>query len=129
MNDPVPVVPEGRRRRRRHSDDFRAEVVKACTQSGVSIAAVAMANGLNANLVRRWVHEAETSRSIAPRARSRPPVRPSESTPAFVPMPLPTPPAVTDIRIEVRRGPNTITVTWPSSAAAECAAWIRELMR
>ena len=31
---------------------FRAEVVKACIQSGVSIAEVAMANGLNANLVR-----------------------------------------------------------------------------
>lgn len=104
-------------------------MVKACSQSGVSIAAVAMANGLNANLVRRWVHEVESGRSLASNARSPSAARPSDSTPAFVPMPLPTPPVVANIRIEVRRGPNTITVTWPASAAAECAVWIRELMR
>ena len=34
-----------------------------------------------------------------------------------------------DIRIELRRGPTSITVTWPSGAAAECAMWLRELLR
>lgn len=45
-------------RRRRHSDAFKSEVVDACRRPGVSIAAVALANGLNANLVRRWMVEA-----------------------------------------------------------------------
>ena len=34
-------------------------------QSGVSMAAVAMANGVNANLLRRWVREAELGRGAA----------------------------------------------------------------
>ncbi|MDG0835814.1 transposase [Roseateles saccharophilus] len=34
-----------RRRRRRHSDEFKADLVAACMQPGISIAAVAMANG------------------------------------------------------------------------------------
>ena len=48
-----------RRRRRAHSDDFKADAVAACAQPGMSMAAVAMAHGINANLLRRWVHEAE----------------------------------------------------------------------
>jgi transposase-like protein len=44
-----------RRRRRTHSAEFKAKIVSACRRPGVSIAAVALANGLNANLVRRWV--------------------------------------------------------------------------
>lgn len=59
MNAIVKVVTEGRQRRRRHSKEFEAEVVRACRRRGVSIAAVALANGLNANLVRRWVDAAE----------------------------------------------------------------------
>src|SRR4029453_6966754 len=39
--------------------EFKAHVVAACMQPGVSIAAVAMANGVNANLARRWVDQGE----------------------------------------------------------------------
>ena len=49
----------GRRRRRIHSDEFKAQVVAACKPEGVSIAAVAMSNGINPNLARRWVVAAE----------------------------------------------------------------------
>lgn len=49
-------APRGRRRRT-YSEDFKASVVTACLQPGVSIAGVALANGLNANLLRRWVKE------------------------------------------------------------------------
>jgi transposase len=55
----MPASFEGGRRRRRHSDEFKADAVAACTQPGMSMAAVAMAHGINANLLRRWVHEAE----------------------------------------------------------------------
>ena len=58
----------GRRRRRKHSADFKAELIEACQQPGVSSAAIALANGLNANMLRRWVNDAEQRRStvIAP---------------------------------------------------------------
>jgi len=36
---------DGRRRRRLHSDDFKADAVAACMQPGVSMAAVAMSLG------------------------------------------------------------------------------------
>ena len=45
------------RGRRRHSDEFKAEVVRACRVPGVSIAAVSLSYGLNANMVRRWLVE------------------------------------------------------------------------
>jgi len=47
----------------------------------------------------------------------------------FVPLPPPAPTPQPDIRIEVKRAGTAISVTWPSSAAAECAAWLRELLR
>jgi len=36
---------------------------------------------------------------------------------------------VSDIRVELQRGATKIVVTWPATAAAECAAWLRELLR
>ena len=57
-----------RRTRRRHAPEFRGQVVQACRQPGVSIAAVALANGLNANMLRKWVIDAETRPARAPTA-------------------------------------------------------------
>ena len=50
----------------------------------------------------------------------------------FVPVNLPQPDVAVqspDIRIELQRGCTAVTVTWPASAASECAAWMRELLR
>ena len=115
----------GRRRRRTHSAEFKAQVVAACSSPGVSIAAVAMAHGVNANLARRWVLEAER-RGGGALARTAN----SAVVAAFVPVQLP--PAEAEpaaIRIELRRGTTAITVSWPCAAASECAAWMRELLR
>ena len=51
------------RRRGRYSDEFKRQVIAACLEPGVSTAAIALANGLNANLARRWalrLHSATT---------------------------------------------------------------------
>ena len=65
-------VADGRRRRRLHSDEFKANAVASCMQPGMSMASVAMANGINANLLRRWVREAELGRTAArPDGRNR----------------------------------------------------------
>jgi transposase-like protein len=55
----IPDNQAGPRRRRPHSDEFKARAVASCMQPGMSMAAVAMAHGVNANLLRRWVREAE----------------------------------------------------------------------
>jgi transposase len=38
-------------------------------------------------------------------------------------------PGCRNIEVELRRGAVTMKVTWPSSAAADFAAWTRELLR
>jgi transposase-like protein len=114
------------RRRRHHSAEFKAKVVEECRGAGVSLAAVALAHGLNANLLRRWVME---SKSIG-----RTPGRASTSTQQeFVALPwvaqAPQSVAASDIRVELRRGATTITISWPAQAAGDCAAWLREWLR
>ena len=126
MNTISNEVSAGRRRRREHSAEFKAQVVAACSQPGVSIAAVAMANGVNANLARRWLIDGER-RDGARLGRS---ASTAAVPPVFVPLQLqPAESAPADIRIELRRGATVINVSWPSAAAAECAAWMRELLR
>ena len=132
------TIPEqaviGRRRRRWHSDEFKANAVASCMRPGMSMAAVAMANGVNANLLRRWVRAAEMRSGTGlpdalPNALPAPARRVTETPAAFIPMQLPAKTAVADIRIELRRGATSISVAWPTDAATECAAWMRELLR
>jgi transposase len=107
---------------------FKAEAVGACQQPGVSIAAVALARGLNANLLRTWVRQAE--RSKAPIAiRATVPSMAIESSESFVPIALPSNPTESSIRIEVRRRGRRVSIEWPASVARECALLLRELMR
>jgi transposase len=129
----VNTIPEqlvdGRRRRRFHSDEFKATAVAACMQPGVSMAAVAMVHGINANLLRRWVNAVEKA---APGSRASDALAvpfPSERPPSFVPLQIPPSAAAADIRIELRRGAMSISVTWPAAAAVECGSWMREVLR
>src|ERR1700753_683714 len=106
-----------RRRRGRYSAEFKADAVAACQQPGVSMASVALSRGLNANLLRRWVVEAEQSGSV--------PISPHralvQSKGGFVPIPLMPPSAEPAIRIELRSSSGVVIVQWPVSAASECA--------
>lgn len=124
---------DGRRRRRLHSEEFKADAVAACLHPGVSMAAVAMSRGVNANLLRRWVRLAEShGDQVADEHGTMAPA--PTPMPAFMPLQLPAPTAPSsspppDIRIELRCGATTIAVTWPTEAAAQCAVWMRELLR
>lgn len=124
MNEPELVAPP---RRRRHSAEFKAQVIKACQQPGVSTAAIAMHYRLNANMVRTWLTAYE--RAAAMEYSGSSPVRP---VPEFVPLQLTGPvdtAANRDIVIEVKRGAATITVRWPHASAAECAGWLQNWLR
>ena len=109
--------------RRRHSAALKAQVLAECAKPEASIARIAMAHGLNANLVHKW------------RRLASAPVPAPAHAPSFIALPLAVPPApvisapAEDVRIELHRGPMAIKVTWPVSAAPACAAWLRELLR
>ena len=128
MNTTEQLIDTGRRRRRSHSAHFKAEAVGACQQPGISIAAVALARGLNAAMLHRWVKAAERSRNPIAIRTTAPSAR-IESSESFVPVSLPSNPAEGVIRIEVRRRGGTVSVEWPASAAHDCALLLRELMR
>ena len=119
-----------RRRRRTHSTEFKAKVVAACRKPGVSIAAVALDYRLNANLVRRWVVADEQGPSAKPIDTTIAAPLAVENR-AFIPIQMERPALTTaqEITIELRRGATIVKVGWPLLAAADCAAWLRELMR
>lgn len=121
-----------RRRRRTHSREFKAKVVAACRQPGVSIAAVALANQLNANLLRRWVVTQERAQAAngieAISARPAGLIAPDAGFVA-VEVERPCAAAAQPIMIELRRGATVVKVGWPLAAAADCAAWLRGLLR
>jgi transposase-like protein len=120
----------GRRRRRRHSVEFKATVIRECLKPGVSIAAVALAHSLNANMLRKWVIDAE-HKGVAPVAAAAVQV-PAQSLmppPTFVPLALAAPVVDGEIRIELLRAGTTVKIVWPAAAARDCAAWLSDWLR
>jgi len=139
--------------RRVHDAQFKAAVLAACNEPGASISAVALAHGLNANLVRKWRHGRGLKRTgLAASLAAGPAV--SAVSPAAVVAPsllaaqarfLPvemigpvaasgkassaeaTAPCGATIDIELKRGAASLGVRWPASAAGDCAAWLREV--
>jgi transposase len=116
--------------RRRHSEEFKAQVLAACAAPGASVSAVALSFGLNDNLVHQWRRGRGHKASRAAAADS--------ALPHFVALSLPAPVAAaaavaTDvldpIRVEFRRGALSVSVSWPLAASSQCAAWLRELLR
>jgi transposase len=115
------MTSEKKQTRRRYDAATKARVVAECNEPGASAARVALAHGINANVVHRWRQLAREGKAVAP------------NTGEFIALPLMAStigaPMPADIRIELRRGPVMMTVTWPANAAADFAAWTRELLR
>ncbi len=115
------VAKPARRGRRRHSEEFKRQVVEACLQPGVSVAAVALANGLNANYLRQLVRahreSFERGEVLAVQPTAVVPVRVAESAPPV------------EIRLDLRRGGTTVQMAWPLEAAASLGQCLRELLR
>lgn len=107
------------RTRRRHDEELKRQVLAQCAEPGASVAKVAMAHGLNANLVHKWRRQADAGQEVAP--------------PMFVPLAVASAPAVNDlpqfVDVELQRGGVHVRVRWPMAAAGSCAAWLREILR
>ena len=136
--------------RRVHGAEFKARVLAECQRSGASVAAVALAHGLNVNLVRKWLvgrglkrAGLAAPRTVAHAQPAAPVVRAITAAPLpFVPVAVQAQtsqadaamgcdegvaPVAAHIHIELRRGNTQLTVRWPSSQAQSCAVWLGEL--
>ena len=109
-------------RRRRYGDELKAQVVAECSSLGASVAKVAMAHGINANVVHRW-------RQLAHEGGQATVTKPREFVPVAIAAPTLPVQSRRDIEVELRRGAVTMKVIWPNEAAADFAMWTRELLR
>ena len=117
-----------RPKRRYYSPELKAQIVAECQVSGASVAGVALAHGINANIVHRWMREQGAALLPAPRnefvALNLPP--PVEQNPATENS---SPPLARAIHVEVQRSAGVVTVNWPLEDSASCAAWLRDWLR
>lgn len=81
-----------RRRRRGHSREFKRELVRQCLLPGASVSSIAMAHGINANLVFKWRREHRAALAASPEPAPA-------SAPALLPITLASP--MPDGRTEV----------------------------
>jgi transposase len=123
------VQPASGRRRRRHDPEFKAQIVAACLHPGVSIAAVALANGINTNLLRRWVKEHREGLPANRGSLGASTITDEPTT--MVPIALQSSgmPEVSDIRLDLRRGGTSVQISWPVMHAAMLGQWLKDLLR
>ena len=113
-------------KRRYYSPELKLQVVEACARADASIAGVAMQHGVNANIVHRWLREHSQGTLVAQPMTFVPVTLASN---AQVAVPAAVTQSTAEIRMELRRGAATVTVTWPSQLAGECGAWLCEWLR
>lgn len=120
-------TPTKRRTRRSYPPEFKRKITQTCQQPGASVAAIALAHGVNANLVHRWLRQAEPGRGALTLTQGE------SGGEAFVALSMPAAGMGTmapePIRLELRRGASSVSLQWPASAASQCGAWLREWLR
>ena len=121
-----------RRTHRTYTREFKAELVAACQQPGASIAAMAGAHAMNAKVLHRWLKEHARSG-----CHSRPgsgneagsSVALQLQAPVFIPVQLQASQPVEQlIKVEIRKGTLTMSITWPGSASADFARWATSIL-
>jgi transposase len=133
-----------RRTHRVYTPEFKANLVASCHKPGASIAALANANAMNANVLHRWLQEnARTgahqliNRSTGKSTANANTQALAAERPAFIALPLsPAAPQVQSaptqapsIRVEIQRANTTIIVNWPVQDGTLCAQWLRECLQ
>jgi transposase len=105
----IVAVPPKNGTRRRFSGPFKRELVEQTLRADVSIASVALANGLNTNLLARWRHDYLKAQA-AGQSPALIPIRVVESQPAPSSARAQLAAAVDDGEIEVRLGNTTVII-------------------
>lgn len=113
MNPSHPV----RRSRRHHTPEFKQGLVALC-QPGVSVSAVALAHGVNSNLLRRWINQYQNELP-APVVSE-----PSKLVAVQVELPAQIPSRDDAIEISIEKNRARISIRWPGNEAQACAKWL-----
>ena len=103
------------------------------------MAALALQHGMNTNVLHRWLKE---HRQGLHRLTGGDVVAAQLPPPAFIPVTFESVSVVpvevneqassttsSDIRIDIHRGSTNVSVHWPLHAGAQCAPFLRELLR
>lgn len=127
MDIPAPLPAQ---RRRQHSAEFKARIIAACRQPGVSIAAIAHANDLNDNMIRKWLHKADTLLPVASPTTGHATIESLSPPVRLVPVRVAEPAATQErILLELRRPDWSLTIDWPESQAATCVSFLHGVLR
>lgn len=143
-----------RRQRRHYTLDYKLRLVQLCTGTGVSMAAVAQANDVNANLLRRWVREFEQdqlcatpaptgcmnkAQAVVGEAAQSKPASVLGSQPDFLPVRFETGTASTQttnyavasgpLDVQVRRGDLVLQIQTKQANLADCANLLAVLFK
>ncbi len=88
---------------------------------------------MNANVLHRWLKEhAHDGRHQLDGAKLPDTVIANASAPAFIPIQLPVVrhlPRGPELKVELRKGALSMTVTWPVSAVADFAQWTQSVLK
>ena len=111
---------ENSRKRRRYQTELKTQILTECDVSGASVAKVAMAHGINANIVHGWCKLAREAAAVTV---------PEQFVAVAVAPAVQRSADERTIEVELRRGGITARLGWPMSAAMDLSAWMRELLR
>lgn len=118
MDFPTEFKPPIKRRRRRHSTQFKAQVLAEVSEPGASIAAVAQRHNLNANLIQKWRRVTQCTETSEP------------TLPGFIALPA-TPSiqrtSLPQARLELPRSTGTLQLYWPCDQARSLAELLKTL--
>ena len=112
-------------KRRRFTPDFKYKIVAACKEPGASVARIAREHDLNANLVHKWIRQANANTLTA-------------IAPAFVALPVNSAQVSRSssssgkgecIHLEIPFRQQSIKVRWLVSKSDRCLALLRELLQ
>lgn len=114
---PLPIIGVDRGGKRRYDPQAKRKLIQACLEPGISLAGLALAHGVNANLLRKWVvkHQRRVSGeadATAPAASVFVPVIVGAQEPAPIGAPMGTPvtaPLHSSSRVQARL-PNGVTL-------------------
>ena len=114
------VAPTPKKRRRRYSAAFKAQILAECDHPGASVAGVAIRHSLNPNMVQKWrlVQRRDSQEDFLrlPAPSSSRSQAETVDDPATVRMEVPTP-------------SGRLIVHWPLSAIERSVDWLRAVTR